>query len=230
MTLGVIVVGFLSFLASTTAAQSSPDCRRAVQHLVLPRAVEAPGTHTGQPLSPIAFLYSVRGVDIYAVIFKTPKYAFVGGNTPYDVSLILVDEDEQVREEDIGELRGTAHIWVRQSDGTKPSLDNLKFKLMHCADAGVSMVKNGKCPIQDVQFFKPQACIVLPQMTTMEELSRAAISGVRDFHDALNPLNWLGGINDVPEQAQMEGQKPLVFKISDSGLALLKKFVAENLQ
>src|SRR5260370_4081221 len=190
------VLGLVRIPFQTSAQTSNDDCRAAVQHLSLPPTAESPQMHPGLPLSPIRFLYSSQGIDFYSVIFRFPNYLHVGGNSPLDVSLILVYQDEAARQQMIDTLRHGAVV-VRQSDATPPSLDNLKFAVMHCVDDGKGMLSTGRCVVNDVQYFKPQASIVVPHAKDFSDLSTLAASGARNYRDAINGLNWLAGIDHV---------------------------------
>jgi hypothetical protein len=178
--------------------------------------------HPGLPLSPIQFLYSSQGIDFYSVIFRFPNYLHVGGNSPLDVSLILVYQDEAARQQMINTLRHGAVV-VRQSDATPPSLDNFKFAVMHCVDDGKGMLSTGRCVVNDVQYFKPQACIVVPQAKDFSDLSTLAASGARNYRDAINGLNWLAGIDNVARMTE----EPLHFDLPKDAFVKLKQFAAQ---
>jgi hypothetical protein len=160
----------------------------------------------GLPLSPIEFLYSAHGVDFYSVIFK-PATAHVGGNTPNDISLILVYQDEALRQQMIDSLRHSAFV-VRKSDATPASLDNFKFAVMHCMDGGKELLSAGRCAVSDIQYFKLQACIVVPQAKSLADLSVLSGSGARNYRDAISGLNWLTGTGDIYKSGKLHIDLP----------------------
>jgi hypothetical protein len=204
------------------AQTSNGMCRAAVQHLTLPPTAESSQAHPGLPLSPIQFLYSSRGIDFYSVIFRFPNYLHVGGNSTPDISLLWVYQDEAARQQMIETLRH-ASIVIRQSDATPPSLENFKFAVMHCVDGGKGLLSKGRCSVNDVQYFKPQACIVIPQSKDDADLSMVAASGAHNYRDAINALNWLGGTNDLPQI----GEKLLYFDLPKDVFLKLKQFAAQ---
>jgi len=217
------VLCFVRAPFQTSAQTSNDDCRAAVQHLSLPPTAESPETHPGLPLSPIQFLYSSQGIDFYSVIFRFPNYLHVGGNSPLDLSLILVYQDEAARQQMIDTLRHGAVV-VRQSDATPPSLDYFKFAVMHCVDDGKGMLSTGRCVVNDVQYFKPQACIVVPQARGFSDLSALGASGARNYRDAINGLNWLAGIDNVARRTD----EPLHFDLPKDAFVKLKQFARMN--
>jgi hypothetical protein len=209
-------------------AQTREACQSAVKHLTLPPTVEYPAMHPGIPLSPIEFLYSSRGIDAYAVVFNgVPNYYPVTGQSPNNVSLILVYQDEEVRQQMIGTLRD-AHLAIRQSDATAPSLDNFKFATVHCVLGGKEFLSTGKCVANDIQYYKPQACIVVPQAKDFSDLSVLAASGAHNYRDALNGLNWLAGIDNIPHASKIKGEQPLSFDVSATVRTKLKEFASRH--
>lgn len=217
---------FLVFVRAPfrTAAQTPDDsCRAAVRHLSLPPTAESPERHPGLPLSPIQFLYSSQGIDFYSVMFRFPNFLHVGGNSPLDMSLIFVYQDEAARQQMIDTLRHTS-IVLRQSDATPPSLENFKFAVMHCVNDGKGMLSTGRCAVNDVQYFKPQACIVVPQSKNFGDISVLAASGAANYRDAINGLNWLTGIDSVSHMSK----QPLHFDLPKDAFAKLKQFAVQT--
>jgi hypothetical protein len=175
-----------------------------------------------------SLIYSSRGIDVYGVIFNAlPNYYPVAGQSPNNLSLILVYQDEAARQQIIGTLR-TAHLAIRQSDATAPSLDNFKFAVIHCVLGGKEFLSTGRCVANDIQYYKPQACIVVPEAKEFSDLSVLAASGARNYRDTINSLNWLSGIDNIPQASKMKGEKPLSFDVPDTTRAELKEFVASN--
>jgi hypothetical protein len=130
-------------LCLPTYAQTPEACRAAVEHLTLPTTAELAIMHPGLPLSPVEFLYSSKGIDFYSAIF-TPTNYFPPAGSSHEISLILVYQDEAVRQQMIGSLRAAA-LAIRTSDGTEPSLDNFKFAVINCVDDGKEFLSTGKC-------------------------------------------------------------------------------------
>jgi len=127
----------------------------------------------------------------------------------------------------IGTLRDT-HLAIRQSDASAPSLDNFKFAVIHCVSAGKEFLSTGRGVANDIQYYKPQACIVVPQAKDFSDLSILAASGAHNYRDAINSLNWLTGIDNIPQASKMKGERPLSFDVTGTMLAKLKGFVARN--
>jgi hypothetical protein len=219
---------FLGCSCIPASAQTPDACQAAVRHLTLPVTAEYAPMHVGLPLSPIEFLYSSRGIDFYAVIFsELPNYYPVVGIYPHSAALILVYQDEEARQQIITTLRD-GHLIVRQSDATAPSLDNLKFAVIHCVPGEKDFLSTGRCVVNDVQYYKPQPCIVVPQAKTAAELSILAGSGARNYRDAINALNWLTGVDNIPSMSKVKGESPPSFDISATARAKLKEFAARN--
>ena len=215
-------LGFVRAPFQIPAPTPNDPCRAAVQHLSLPSTAESAQAHPGLPLSPIQFLYSSQGIDFYSVIFRFPNYQHVGGNSPLDIALMWVYQDELVRQQMIDTLRHGSFV-LRQSDATPPSLDYFKFAVMHCVDAGNGMLSTGRCVVNDVQFFKPRACIVVPQAKNFNDLSRLAASGAHNYRDAINGLNWLTGTDDLSRMAD----EPPYFDLPKDAFGKLKQFAAQ---
>jgi hypothetical protein len=93
---------------------------------------------------------------------------------------------------------------------------------------GKEFLSTGRCAAKDIQYYKPQVCIVVPQAKDFSDLSVLAASGARNYRDAINALNWLTGIDSIPHASKMKGEKPFYFDISATTRAKLKEFAARN--
>jgi hypothetical protein len=196
--------------------QTTETCRVAVQHLTLPSTVESPAMHPAQPLTPIKFLFSVEGKDVYLATALRPPYPW-SPLTDQPLSLLLVYQDEKARQEAITFLHnmGSGGMLLKES----PPLDNLKFAAVHCKNTWDDFVSTGGCTVNDWQYYEPQACIVMPTADDPASLSKLAMLNPRNRFDVMNNFNWLNGFV-IPPGMQIPKLKFPMEKI--------KKFTVSN--
>jgi hypothetical protein len=94
----------------------------------------------------------------------------------------MVYQDQPMRRQTIDTLRHAAVV-IRQSDATNPSLENLKFAVMHCVNGGQEFLSTGRCRVSDVQYFKPGFFEDLDQLVWIAIGERAEQDGVDDRKD-----------------------------------------------
>jgi hypothetical protein len=201
------------------AFTQTPDaCRAAVQHLSLPSTIESPVMHPSQPLTPIKFLFSVEGTkDVYLATALRPPYPWTP-MTDQPLTLVVVYQSEGERQKAISLLHsmGSGGILLNLSS---PPLDNLKFAAVHCATTWKEFLSTGSCKIHDMQFYEPQACIVIPTANAPADLSKLAMLNPRNSRDVMNNFNWLNGFQLSPDAPVKKLEFPL---------AKLKEFAARN--
>ena len=176
---------------SSVAAQTPGACRTAVQHLTLPSSVESPALHPAQPHTPIKFLFSIGGRDVYLATALRPPYP-LNPLTDQPLTLVIVYQDEKARQEAITFVRkmGSGGLLLRFSS---PSLDNLKFAAIHCKNTWNEFLSTGICRVHDWQYYEPQACIVMPSADGPADPSGPAKPNPPNRFDVMNNLNWLNG-------------------------------------
>jgi hypothetical protein len=181
-------IGMLLILAcsrSVAFSQTPEACRSAVQHLVLPSFVEARPSYLGQTLTPLKFLFSEQGIDVYSV--GVPRPALVDG-----VRALLIYQDEKVRQKIIQLMRGpTPGILI--TGGIRRPLDHLKFAVVNFS-CNESEFYAGKGVVNDIQYYEPKECIILPENTDIYEAQRLSMAGVLQRGDVINQMNWLTGL------------------------------------
>lgn len=99
--IGLLIIFINSCLP--TPSQTAEACQYAVQHFVMPSTIEFPGMHLGQPLTPIKFLFSLGGKEIYLATALEPPYPWIL-MTDQPLTLLIVYQDEKVRQEAIALL------------------------------------------------------------------------------------------------------------------------------
>jgi hypothetical protein len=181
--------------------------------------------HRKLPLSPIKYLYSGDGIDFYSAIFRFTNYN-PPVSAPYDIGMVLVYQDEATRQQIISASRGA--VAIRKSDGTEPSLENFKFVVIRCVNNGKDFLSSGKCLANDVRYYKPQACIVVPKAQDFSDLANLAASGARNYRDTINALNWLAEFAHIADKTRAIGGKPKYFELRVDALGMLKEFAANN--
>lgn len=114
-----------------------------------------------------------------------------------------------------------------------PPLDNLKFAIVSCIPAGGGFMSNGRCVVNDIQYYKPQACITLPDPRDKDSLWAPNLAKEKhDSRDAISGLNWLMEIavnwRDVSNDREIFPDRPLLENILQAMRTKIKEFAARN--
>jgi hypothetical protein len=192
----VLLLLLFACLCLQASAQMTEACRAAVKHLTLPSTVESPEMHLAQPLTPLRLIYSTEARDLYLATALQPPYAWIKF-TDQPLTLVIVYQDEGARQQAITFLHNMGAGGVL-TNPSPPALDNLKFALVNCKAPWKEFVSTGSCSVHDMQYYEPQACIVLPVAHTPAELSRLAMLNARNYRDVINNFNWLNGFEVPP--------------------------------
>jgi hypothetical protein len=189
-TIGLLLI--FVCLCPSAFSQTAEACRAAVQHLSLPSTIEFAELHPGQPLTPIKFLFSLQGKDIYLATALAPPYPWIL-MTDQPLTLLVVYQDERERQKATELLHemGSGGMLMRASS---PPLDNLKFSAVHCANTWSKFLSTGSCKVHDLIYYEPQACEVVPTANSPAEMSTLAMLSPRNRLDVMNNFNWLNGI------------------------------------
>lgn len=143
-------------------AQNDQSCRADLQSLKLPdHAFIDDVPELSQP--PVSFLFSQDGVDVYsATDFKTMRFLNRFGQ-PFAnaVTVILVYQDEQVRQRKIESLRkDVARIDHFERDNSHAPLENLKFATwrFELTPVWVDNVLTRQWLVSGMAYFEPESC------------------------------------------------------------------------
>ena len=153
--------------------------------------------HPAQPLTPIKFLFSWEGKDIYLATALNPPYPWTR-LTDQPLTLIIVYQEEKERQIAINYLRSMRSGGMMLRLSSSPSLDNLKFSAVNCETTWKEFLSTGSCTVHDWQFYEPQACIIIPKANDAADLSTLAMLNVRNRFDVMSNFNWLNGFEIPP--------------------------------
>lgn len=186
----------IAFLCTPVSAQTTNACRADLKHLTLPASAQV---NDGDELTPLKFLFSKDGDDIYSAIPSGRSHNLTWISN-HGIRVIIVYQDEQARQKTINILRQPgvmAGIY-----GPHAPLENLKFAVVHLVQEGDVIVGDehqiltGSWAVKGISCFEPQACESHPHQDFCAEgpymgspIVPCVLPGL---HAAGNEDNWIG--------------------------------------
>jgi hypothetical protein len=174
----------LTLLSLPASAQTTDTCREDVRHLKLPEhAIIDDVLGLSQP--PLVFLFSQDGVDVYSATDFKAMQMFQKGGIPFAnaFTVILVYQDEQVRQKKIESLR--------KANPYDP-LENLKFATWRFELTPVwdDNVLKRKWLVAGMAYFKPVSCEPLESRMPASSLGylEATIDGKNRITGRMPPI------------------------------------------
>jgi hypothetical protein len=188
-----------------------------LQHLTLP----AYGVlDRGSIRTPLEFLFSQGGVDVYSATYSIPNYP--NWISSHGMSVILVYQEGAARQREIERLRERGRTVGGSATG-RPPLDNLKFAVGHFRwQMGVGAFPE-KWLLDEVEYYEPQACVAGPPKVSDSQLPVPPWMA-HDLHAAVGDANWIASLN-VPRNRMLGGDNdPLILKTIQAMQARINEF------
>jgi len=178
-------------LCQSVFAQSNDACQSDLRHLKLPdHALIDEGL--GQP--PVVFAFSQDGVDVYSAIDLKTRQIFQRFGTPSGrpfenvFTVILVYQDERIRQRKIESLRKMPHLPYNYYPHAP--LKNLKFGAweFELTPVWLDNVLTRKWLISQVQYFEPVSCEPVESRIPASSLLQGYLEASTECH------NWVDGM------------------------------------
>lgn len=203
----LLVLACFCVSVSAQTPQTSDACRAELWHMTVPAYAQI----TGYDLTPLEFVFSQDGVDVY-VAMPSSRSHYVNWIGQHGIRVIVVYQDELLRQEVIKWLLDPPNIQVVSLPHPIP-IDNLKFAVAHYTPVGIrdgqehtekDELLAGDWAVEDVHYYAPQACVDFPQLDFCNEDNGSVVRCVLPgLHASLWSDNWVMDFTVSPLQGNI---------------------------
>jgi hypothetical protein len=226
---------------STVLAQTPEACKADLQHLTLPQTVQL---DDGNGETPVQFLFSDHGADIYSAIPSSEPNGIVWFISN-GIRIIVVYQDERARQQAIRNLSQPGVVAdVMAGSSTHGTLDELKFAVVHLG-VGSSSDKPDEAYIREhysaqesylheliasqwhvegIQYFEPASCVRPKQEFCLNSTGQMVPCVSHSLRASDGDPNWITDLNIDPTKRKPEPNDPQFVRIVGAMKEKLKEF------